>query len=230
MPKQPNSILIFAAGFGTRMGALTADRPKPLVPVSGKPMIDRAVAIARGAGISQITANLHYKHAMLAQHLAPQNIAISLEQPDILDTGGGLRHALPLIGYDPVFTLNPDAIWVGPNPLSMLAAAWNPVEMDALLMLIPPNLAAGHTGKGDFLINPDNRLMRGAGLVYSGAQIIKTELLDQIKETTFSLNVLWDIIEKKGGIFGVEYTGKWCDVGTPQGIRTAENLLGQNNV
>lgn len=212
------------------MGALTADRPKPLVPVSGTSMIDRAIAIARRAGISNIIANLHYKHQMLSQHLASQDVDFLVEQPNILDTGGGLRHALPRIGGGPVFTLNPDAIWVGENPLSMLATAWNPVEMDALLMLIPPNLAAGHVGKGDFLIESDNRLTRGTGLVYSGAQIIKTELLHEVKETSFSLNLLWDIIEKKEALFGMAYTGKWCDVGTPKGIKTAEGLLGESNV
>lgn len=225
MSDTPNSILIFAAGFGARMGELTANKPKPLVPVSGKPMINHAIEITRNAGISKITVNLHYKHQMLTDHLSGQNIQFSIETPNILDTGGGLRQALPLTGEGAILTLNPDAIWVGENPISMLLSAWDPIKMDALLMLVPPENADEHTGKGDFLLRSDGQLDRGQGLVYSGAQIIKTDLLKEIQQPVFSLNLLWDIIGKNKTLFGLSYTGKWCDVGTQQGVLAAEKVL-----
>lgn len=230
MPKHPTSILIFAAGFGTRMGALTTHRPKPLVPVAGMPMIDRAIDLARNASIPNITANLHYKHEMLTQHLSGQGVNFSIESPLILDTGGGLRQALSQTGTGPVYTLNPDAIWLGGNPLSMLANAWNPMKMDALLMLIPRQNAIKHTGDGDFQIGPSGKLDRGPGLVYSGAQIIKTALLENIPETVFSLNLVWDQMAAKNSLFGISYAGKWCDVGTPQGVTIAGNLLRTSDV
>ena len=217
--------MIFAAGFGTRMGALTADMPKPLVNVAGRPMIDRAVELARAAGIKNLTANLHYKHEMLADHLAPQDMQLSLELPDVLDTGGGLLHALPLMGVAPIFTLNPDAVWHGPNPLPLLRRAWDPAKMDGLLMLIQPQNAHDHTGKGDFLTDPDGRLSRGAGMVYSGAQIIKTDLLYTIEEKVFSLNKLWDLMLSNRRLFGLNYPGSWCDIGSPEGLKTAERML-----
>lgn len=222
--------MIFAAGFGTRMGALTADKPKPLVNVAGKPMIDHAISLARAAKIKNITANLHYKHEMLAEHLTPQRVQISRELPEVLDTGGGLRHALPLLGNAPVFTLNPDAVWRGPNPLPLLQQAWNPMKMDGLLMLIQPQNVHGHLGKGDFLSDPEGQLSRGPSMVYSGAQIIKTELLHTIEEKAFSLNKLWDLMLTNDRLYGLIYPGSWCDIGSPEGLKAAENLLGMARV
>ncbi len=227
---QPSSAMILAAGFGTRMGALTATQPKPLLKVAGKPLIDHAVALANAAGVAMITANLHYRHEALARHLTPLGISQSLELPDILDTGGGLRQALPLLSEGPVFTLNSDAIWRGPNPLSLLAASWQPSRMDALLMLVPQEKALGHAGKGDFQIGNSGKLARGVGLVYSGVQIIKPDLLHTIKEKMFSLNKVWDIMLKSDRLFGIVYSGSWCDVGSPEGITLAERLLEKQDV
>ncbi len=230
MAETPNSVMIFAAGFGTRMGAMTKERPKPLLPVAGKPLIDHAIGIARGANVSQITANLHYHPEMLGRHLSPQGIQLSLEQPEILETGGGLRHALPLTGEGAVFTLNSDTIWQGPNPLLKLSQAWRPDKMDALLLLIPRDKALGHGGKGDFMIEQDGNLARGPGMVYSGAQIIKTSGLHAIPEHAFSLNRLWDIMKKQNRLFGLPYQGNWCDVGSPEGLVLADEMLGPQNV
>ena len=222
--------MIFAAGFGTRMGPLTADRPKPMVTLAGRPLIDHAVEIARAAGIGRIVANLHYHADMLARHLAPLKVTLSHEAPDILDTGGGLRAALPLLDARQVFTLNPDVAWRGDNPLRHLAEAWRPDKMDALLLLIPRARARGHAGRGDFLCDEDGRLVRGPGLVYSGAQIIKTDLLHEIGENVFSLNRLWDLMLERERMFGVTYRGAWCDAGTPEGLRQAEDMLRQADV
>ncbi len=226
----PRAAMIFAAGFGTRMGPLTAARPKPMVMLAGRPMIDRAVDIIRDAGVVRIAANLHYHAEMLASHLEPQGVALSREEPDILETGGGLRAALPLLGDGPVYTLNPDAAWRGPNPLTTLAAKWRPEKMDALLLLIPRVQARGYTGQGDFLKDSDGQLARGPGMVYSGAQILQTELLDGVAQKVFSLNKVWDFMQARGRLFGVVYPGEWCDVGTPEGLERAEEMLGQADV
>ena len=215
----PESVMIFAAGFGTRMGVLTADRPKPLIPVAGKALIDHALSVAAPR---RTVVNAHYCADMLRDHLGA-DVKMSFEDP-ILETGGGLKAALPMLGAGPVFTLNSDAVWAGPNPLDILETAWRPEKMDALLLLIPRENAVGHSGNGDF-INKNGVLTRGQGDVFTGAQIIKTDALSEIPDTVFSLNVLWDRMLAQSRVHGVAYAGKWCDVGTPQGINLAEDML-----
>ncbi len=223
--------MLFAAGLGKRMGALTRDRPKPLIMVGDRPLIDHALEMATNADIDPVVVNTHYRHEALAAYLDghAKNLRISREIPDLLETGGGLRAALPLLGNSPVFTLNSDAVWVGENPLLALRNAWDPEIMDGLLLLLPRKNALGHKGQGDFLLDPDGRITRGAGLVYSGAQIIRTELLARIPEKVFSLNRLWDMLIKRQRLFGLVYKGQWCDVGYPEAITTAENLLREHS-
>lgn len=223
-------LMLFAAGFGTRMKALTKDMPKPLVNVGGRPMIDHALGLAEDAGVAPVVANLHYRPERLRSYLEPRGVRCVLETPDILETGGGLRHALPVLGGDTVMTLNTDAFWAGPNPLSMLLRAWNPDEMDGLLMGIGPTRAVGHNSAGDFTIASDGRLARGPGVIYGGAQIIKTALLDQIEQPSFSLNLLWDLMLAEGRLHGLTYPGQWCDVGHPGGIPLAEEMMGMRDV
>lgn len=225
----PPPLMLFAAGLGTRMGALTALRPKPMIPVAGRPLIDHALAQAEAAGISRIVANTHYRADQIEAHLAPRGIATSHEAPDILETGGGLRQALPLLGGNPVMTLNTDAVWTGANPLSQLLAAWDGAAMDGLLLLLPAAAATGHSGTGDFLIDRDGRLSRARGApghVYLGAQILRTDALAEIDRRAFSLNLLWDRMIGSGRLFGLVHQGGWCDVGRPEGIAQAEALLG----
>lgn len=221
-------VLMFSAGFGTRMKHLTADRPKPLVEVAGRPLIDHTLALAQDIAPSIIAANLHYRAEMLQDYLAPRGVQTLVEHPDILETGGGLRNALPLLGDGPVITMNTDAIWHGPNPLHLLLDMWQPDRMDALLMGIPPQQALEHQGAGDFTCAADGRLSRGAGLVYGGVQIMKTELLADIAEKSFSLNLVWDKMLDARRLFGLSYPGKWCDVGHPGGVHTAEQLIASN--
>ena len=222
--------MLFAAGFGTRMGALSRTRPKPLIPVAGKALLDHALDLADAAGISRKVVNTHYLADQVAAHLTGRDVVVSHETPDILDTGGGLRHALPLLGEGPVFTLNTDAVWQGPNPLDLLKKAWNPARMDALLVTVPPENAIGHAGPGDFVADPAGRLRRGPGQVYAGAQIICPDALHKIDETAFSLNLLWDDMLARGRIFGLAYPGQWCDVGHPDGIALAEAMIGGQDV
>lgn len=216
--------MLFAAGFGTRMGALTAERPKPMIKVAGRPLIDHALDLAAPLGLRRTVVNTHYKPAPLRAHLAGRDVMISHED-EILETGGGLRQALPLLGDRPVFTMNSDAVFRGPNPLELLRAAWRPEAMDALLLCVPLGRAIGHAGEGDFLIDPAGRLTRGKGEVYTGLQIIKTEGLEAIPDQAFSLNQLWNRIQPEGRLYGISYPGDWCDVGRPEGIRLAEAML-----
>lgn len=217
--------MLFAAGLGTRMGALTDQRPKPLIPVAGRPLIDHALDLVTPMNLPHVVANLHYKPQLLEAHLAGKNVALSHEAPDILETGGGLRAALPLLGNGPVFTLNSDAVWVGENPLALLANAWDPDRMDALLVCVPAQRAIGYTGTGDFVVDELGRAKRGPDIVYCGAQIIKTQGLKSIEQPAFSLNLLWDKILATQRLFCLTYPGKWCDVGHPKGIDLAETLL-----
>ncbi|MBP1805131.1 nucleotidyltransferase family protein [Rubellimicrobium aerolatum] len=221
---KPRAAMIFAAGLGTRMGALTADRPKPLIEVGGRPLIDQALAHARDAGADPVVVNVHYRADQLRAHLAPHAVRIADETERLLETGGGLRAALPLLGPGPVWTLNSDAAWTGPNPLRALAGAWRP-GMEALLLLIPRSRALGYAGAGDFDLDATGRLARGTGYVYTGAQILRTEGLAEIPDPVFSLNRLWDRAAARGRLHGLVHDGHWCDVGRPENLALAESLL-----
>lgn len=220
--------MIFAAGFGTRMGALTADRPKPLIPVAGKPLIDHALDIAATAGAPRVVVNTHYRADQLSAHLDGTGALISHEAGEILETGGGLRAALPLLGSGPVAILNSDGIWTGPNPLSELAVSWDASRMETLLLLLRVEQTVGHPAKGDFQVDAQGRLSRGMGgedHVYIGASIIDPRRLAGIEATAFSLNRVWDQMIADGTAFGLVHQGGWCDVGHPEGIVAAERLL-----
>ncbi|WP_101341401.1 nucleotidyltransferase family protein [Cereibacter azotoformans] len=217
---RPDAVMIFAAGFGTRMGALTATRPKPMIEVAGRPLIDHSLALAEAAGVPRIVANTHYLPATLQAHLAGR-AHISHEE-EILETGGGLRHALPLLGRGPVFTLNSDAVWTGENPLDRLAQGWSE-GMEALLLLAPSGAA-----RGDFTMDAGGRIARSQGApgyTYLGAQILRTERLAAVNARTFSLNLIWDQMIEAGTAFGLVHRGGWCDVGRPEGIAEAEAML-----
>jgi MurNAc alpha-1-phosphate uridylyltransferase len=219
--------MLFAAGFGTRMGALTKTRPKPLVEVAGRALLDHALDLTEGLGLRRVV-NAHYFAEQIVDHLAGRDIKVSHEPGMILETGGGLRRALPIFGSEPVFTMNTDAVWGGSNPLEQLRAQWNPVRMDALLMCVNPSDAVGHRGAGDFVIGSDGRLTRGAGVIYGGVQIMKTDLLAHVAEDAFSLNIIWTQMAALGRLYGMAYDGAWCDVGTPEGVADAEALIARH--
>ncbi|WP_241963363.1 nucleotidyltransferase family protein [Paracoccus suum] len=217
--------MMFAAGRGTRMAPLTDRLPKPLIPVAGRPLIDRALDLARAGGARRIVVNTHHLGEQIADHIAgAADIALSPED-ELLETGGGLRRALPQLGPGPVLTLNPDAVWTGPNPVAALRAAWDDARMDALLMLVPLDCATGRQGGGDFSLDPEGRLIRGGLLVYTGAQIIRPDRLPEVPEAVFSLNRLWDLLIAGDRAYGLLHPGGWCDVGRPEGIALAEGLL-----
>ena len=234
MRQNPSTLMLFAAGLGTRMGVFTADVPKPLLKVAGETLIDRAIKIADQANIARKVVNLHYRGDQIASHLAARkDITLSWERETILETGGGLRAALPMLGAGPVYTLNPDVVWAGPNPLVHLRAAWDAKKMDGLLLLLPIGAVKGRNGRADFLLASDDRISRAGQTgqhLYLGAQIIQTEGLHLIPEPVFSLNRLWDQMIAKGRAFGVVYPGAWCDVGTPQGLADAAAMLADHDV
>jgi MurNAc alpha-1-phosphate uridylyltransferase len=222
--------MIFAAGLGTRMGALTLTRPKPLLAVAGRPLLDHALALGRDAGVPRVVVNTHAHAEQVRAHLArvAPDVCISHE-PERLETGGGLKRALPLLGSGPVLTLNADMVWRGPNPLTLLAAAWRPGD-GALLALLPRAAAVGHAGAGDFFLRPDGTLdRRGAAatadFVYAGAGVIDPAAVAAFPGEVFSLNPVWDALRAEGRLRGVVYPGGWVDVGRPEGIALAEEEL-----
>ncbi|MCQ0971088.1 nucleotidyltransferase family protein [Paracoccus sp. TK19116] len=223
-----HALMIFAAGLGTRMRPLTDERPKPLIEVGGRTLLDRALDIGRDAGTQPIVVNTHYKGQMIADHLAGSDVAISHEPGPVLETGGGLRAALPLLGGGPIMTLNPDVVWTGPNPLSALSKAWDGERMDALMMLVPLDRALARIGGGDFSIDAKGRIGRGGDLVYAGAHVLNPARLAEVQDQVFSLNVVWDRIIAEGRAFGIVHPGGWCDVGRPETIAVAEAMLAKD--
>ena len=230
MRHHPDALMLFAAGFGARMLPLTADRPKPLIRVAGTALIDHALAVADGMPLARKVVNLHYLPDQIRHHLRHRpDLTLLTESPDILETGGGLRHALPLLGPGPVYVLNSDAVWRGPNPLQGLADRWNPDLMDVLLLLAPTNRALGHVGPGDFALDGAGRVSRAPGVVrthvYLGAHITRTDRLAAIPDPAFSLNLIWNQMIAAGRAYGLQYPGQWCDVGRPESIALAEAML-----
>lgn len=210
----PKAAMIFAAGFGTRMGELTRNIPKPMLRIGGRPMIDHAADLLQAAGVQRIVANTHYLPEKLEPHLADLGI-VALRETTILETGGGLRAARRTLDCDPVITMNPDALWQGPNPVKVLSKAWSP-EMSALLMLVPCENAK----PGDFSLE-HGRIQRKGPLLYSGLQIIRTGRLAEIQDDVFSLNRYWDHLMASGPIHGVVYSGRWTDIGTREALELA---------
>ncbi len=220
---RPRSAIIFAAGFGTRMGRLTKSLPKPMVPLSGRPMIDRTIDLLKDAGISNIVANTHYLADRIEPHLLSRGVHVIREFPDILDTGGGLLNALPVLGEGPVITINPDVVWLGKNPISVLLEGWRD-EMQAQLLLIDSTQAMGTSHTGDFSLELGD-ISRNGPYIYGGAQIIQTERLGEICDKVFSLNAYWDLLAETRALSGVLYRDGWCDIGTPEGLAVAEGAL-----
>lgn len=217
------SVLFFAAGFGIRMAPLTIHTPKPMIPVAGKPLLYHALDLAEG--LTRVV-NVHYLADQIIENV-PDDVRISDESDALLETGGGLKKALPLLGSGPVFTMNTDAVWKGPNPFEILADHWTD-EMEGLLLLVPKSNASGHVGKGDFITDERGRIARGPGDIYTGCQIIRTEDLTDCPDGPFSMWELWQRMLDRRTLFGVRYDGKWCDVGRPDCISIAETLLSED--
>ncbi|MDT9597592.1 nucleotidyltransferase family protein [Sphingosinicella rhizophila] len=236
----PAVAMVLAAGLGKRMRPLTATRPKPLIEVAGKPLLDHALDRLRAAGVKKAVVNVHYLADALEAHLTNRvegiEITVSDERDQLLETGGGLVKALPLIDADPFLVVNSDNLWIdGPmDSLRLLAAQWDAGHMDALLLLVPLARANCHSGQGDFHLGADGALRRKkpgtvAPYVFTGIQMVSKRLLEgDLPSGPFSTNLLWDRAMEKGRCFGVVHQGLWFDVGSPPNIKKAEEILGQS--
>jgi MurNAc alpha-1-phosphate uridylyltransferase len=232
------SAMVMAAGIGKRMRPLTATRPKPLVRVAGKALIDHSLDRIEAAGIGHVVVNVHYLADALEAHLAAQKrkftIAVSDERGQLLETGGGMVKALPLLTGDPILIVNSDNIWTdGPQDSILgLARHWDGDRMDALLLVIRQASATGHGGRGDFHMDGGGRLSRRkpgrvAPFVYTGIQLVSRRLLEGAPDGAFSTNILWDRAIAAGRLYGLSHMGQWFDVGTPAAIAPTEAALSE---
>jgi len=230
-----DTAMVLAAGLGKRMRPLTASQPKPLVRVAGKPLINYALDQLAAAGVAKAVVNVHYLADALQAHLDGRRggptVMISDERDALLETGGGMVRALPMLP-DPFFAINSDNIWLdGPrSAFAELSAVWDPQRMDALLLLVPHARALNYKGKGDFHLDPLGRLSRRrsgriAPFLYSGIQLVSHRLLRDAPEGAFSTNVFWDRAIEEGRLYGVSHTGLWFEVGEPSAIRPTEEWL-----
>lgn len=235
----PETAMVMAAGLGKRMRPLTATRPKPLVEVAGKTLLDRTFDHLRQAGVKRAVVNVHYLADQIEAHVKARindmDVLISDERRQLLETGGGVVKARELIGDQPFLCVNSDNLWIdGPvDALRQLAAAWDDERMDALLLLVPLARAHSHRGHGDFRLDPFGRIVerrkpgRLAPFVYIGIQILSPRVIRDWPEGPFSTNLFWDRAMEAGRLWGIVHQGLWFDVGTPQAIGEAEAVLAE---
>lgn len=234
-PTRPTKAMVLAAGLGKRMRPLTNDIPKPMVAFRGKPLIDHVLDRLAAAGITEAVVNVHYQPEPLERHLkkrkAPK-IKISDERGVLLDTGGGLVRALPLLGDKPFVIHNSDSVWVegvGSN-LDRLFSTWDETRMDSLLLMALGSHSLGYDGHGDFTMDADGRLQRReesreAPFVFTGVSIAHPRLFKDAPQGAFSLNKLWDRAIDSGRLFGVRLDGTWMHIGTPEALTEAERWV-----
>ena len=218
--------MIFAAGRGTRMRPLTDTRPKALVEVAGRALLDHALAQIGDA--APVVVNAHHHAAQVVAHLSDRPDVRVVIETTLLETGGGLRNALPHLGPGPVLTMNADAVWTGPPAADTLRAAWRP-GMEGLVLLVPRDRVVGAT-PGRFAPAADGSVGMAAdgadsGFVYTGAGLHRTDRLDGFPDATFSLRALWSDMMDRRGLHACIHPGHWADVGTPEGVGAAEDML-----
>jgi MurNAc alpha-1-phosphate uridylyltransferase len=231
----PKHAMVLAAGLGTRMRPFNGRIPKPLVAVGGKALIDYALDRLAEEGVERAVVNVHHLADQIERHLAHRQrpkIVISDERDELLGTGGGVAKALPELGDGPFFHVNSDTIWIdGVQPnLRRLAAGFDPVRMDALLLLATTAASIGYSGRGDFLMAPDGRLTRRgerevAPFVYAGAAILTPAFFAGAPAGAFSMSPLFDRAVEAGRLCGLRLEGLWMHVGTPEAIKAAEAAI-----
>lgn len=229
--------MVLAAGLGTRMRPLTAVTAKPLLTLRGRSLLDHALDRLHAAGVAQAVINAHWQAekvaAALAARTTPPATRLQLE-PDLLETGGGVRRALPLLGPDPFAVVNGDAFWLdGPQPaLARLANAFDPARMDALLLLVRTAGVEGEVGRGDFLMDARGRLTRPAPralapYLYGGVLLLHPKLIAPEPETPFSLNRCFDRAIATGRLHGLVHDGLWFHLSTPPDLGRTERRLAE---
>jgi MurNAc alpha-1-phosphate uridylyltransferase len=230
-----NTAMVLAAGLGTRMRPVTDTLPKPLVRVGGRALIDHALDRLAEAGIGSAVVNVHYLADLIEAHVRPRRrptVAISDERGALLETGGGIRKALPLLGAAPFLILNSDSLWIeaGMPNLLRLQGAWRPERMDILLLVAEMSKSLGFQGRGDFSMDGNGRLQRrgeraSVPFIYAGVAILKPQLFRDTPDGAFSLNLLFDRAIVAGRLYGMPLDGQWLHVGTPEAIAAAEERL-----
>jgi len=233
--EMPETAMVLAAGQGKRMRPLSASLPKPLVKVDGRALIDHCLDGLAAVGVKRAVVNVHYLADLVEAHVKDRRkptIAISDERDALLETGGGVKRALPLLGRRPFMLRNSDSFWlegVKPN-LDWLAAGWDEARMDALLLLASTVKAIGYSGRGDFMLDKDGRLSRRperqiAPFVYAGAAILSPKLFAAAPDGAFSLNLLFDRAIEEGRLFGVRLDGLWINVENPRAVEAATEAI-----
>jgi len=230
-----STAMVLAAGLGTRMRPITDTIPKPLVRLGGRALIDHALDGLAAAGIRRAVVNVHYLADQIEAHVKARHapgVAVSDEREAVLETGGGVLKALPLLGQAPFIVHNSDTVWTegGRANIPALIDAWEPHRMDALLLIARREGSLGYTGRGDFLLGADGRLAwrpkdGDAAHVFAGVSILKPELFDGIATPAFSLIRIFDKAMAQGRLFGMELDGTWMHVGTPEALADAERFL-----
>jgi len=227
--------MVLAAGQGERMRPLTLSIPKPLVPLAGQTLIDHVLDRLARAGVETAVVNVHYLADVLEAHLRRRDgtrpeILISDERDVLLETGGGAKHALKLLGPGPFLIHNSDSVWSeGVVPaLPEMLRLWDPARMDCLLLLAPLATSLGYAGKGDFAMAADGRLSRRGErqvvpFAFAGVSLCTASLFDGAPEGPFSLNLLWDRALDRGRLYGLRLDGHWMHVGTPDALAEAES-------
>jgi MurNAc alpha-1-phosphate uridylyltransferase len=224
--------MILAAGRGERMRPLTDTLPKPMIPVAGDSMLDRSMARLRAHGVKTVVVNVHHLGEKIATHLDGRARIVREER--LLETGGSVKNALPLLGDGPWFILNGDGLWSdGATPmLSRMEALWDPTRMDALLLLHPIETAIGREAKdrGDYFLEADGRARHrstadSAPYLFASVSVCDARLLHDSPDGPFSLLKLWNRAEAAGRLFGLVHDGQWFHVGTPQALAAAERVL-----
>lgn len=235
MTWHPKTAMVLAAGMGVRMRPLTERVPKPLVRLANKPLIDHVLDRIAQEGIGTTVVNVHHHADQLIAHLNGRErprIEISDEREELLDTGGGVKKALPKLGSEPFLIHNSDSLWIDGvvSNLARLARGFDPDRMDCLLLLALGSSSLGYDGRGDFLMSPDGLLRRRperelAPFVYTGVSIAHPRLFDETPDGPFSLNLLWDRAIHRKRLYGIRLDGTWMHVGTPAALAEAEQLL-----
>ncbi|MEE2745894.1 MAG: nucleotidyltransferase family protein [Pseudomonadota bacterium] len=235
--KPPRIAMVLAAGLGKRLRPITESTPKPLLKVSGRPLLDYCLDHSKRAGVERVVINVHYLSDKIRHYINERkdiSIKISDESNKLLETGGGVQNALSLVGSLPFYVLNGDVLWLdGPSPaLQRLANAWDNDAMDALLLLHSTVEAYGYSGLGDFLVDPLGRLERRPERMvtpyfFAGVQILHPRLFDNVRKGTFSLNLLYDKAMEKKRLFGIIHDGDLFHIGTPKGLAQAQNYFEQ---
>ena len=230
--------MVLAAGLGTRLRPVAGDRPKPLVHLARKPLIDHVLDRLADAGITRAIVNVHHKAAQIEQHLAARQIPkiiISDERGQRLETGGGIKQALPLLPEGGFIVHNSDAVWQERNVsnLERLMAAWNAERMDCLLLLVLGSAAVGYTGRGDFSLDADGRIRRRRAdevvpFVFTGVQILHPRAFAGTPDGPFSNNLVWNQAMLTGRAFGLRLDGLWMHVGKPEELAAAELAMTQH--